>query len=230
MYFKSSFSYVLQLWAVLLCTLSSGLLAGESTESPLLFPGSWQQLKYSSIPPNAVRFVDGRMTIAVNKSASPLIYPLARPTVLKQVTATLTIKGDLNLAGQSQGEKGADDFLFRLGVVYEGERRMNMFQRAIAPSWIKTLYDLAPNGTGVDSIAFYNVYSDARLTGQKRTHPASDLMKEYFVQSRSDSGHVNMIIQPNPNRRVLGLWLSSDGDDTSSTYSVEIQNLALIKP
>ena len=229
MLLKPHRTLLLRLWALVLWGCSSGLHAGGVIESPLLFSAHWQQLKYSSIPSNTVHFVDGRMTISVNKSASPLIYPLSRPVVLDQISVSLHIQGHLNLAGQQQGEEGADDFLFRLGVVYEGERQMNMLQRAIAPEWIKTLYDLAPEETGVDSIAFYNVYSDPRLAGQQRTHPSSDLLHEYFVLPQTENGYVEMTIRPNPNRKVLGLWLSSDGDDTSSSFSVEIHSLTLVE-
>ncbi|MTI15503.1 hypothetical protein [Sansalvadorimonas verongulae] len=167
------------------------------------------------------------MSIHVNQSASPLIYPFSQPVALQEIALTLHIQGEINLSGRKQGEEGADDFLFRLGVVYEGDRRMGRFQRLMAPQWIKTLFALAPEGTGIDYISFYNVYSDHRLAGQERVHPASQLLKEHFVEPQTDDGHVTMKVSPESGKRVLGLWLSSDGDDTASEYSVQINSLVL---
>ncbi len=200
------------------------------TIKPLTMADHWQLLSYSSIPANTVSFGDNTMTLAVNQSASPVIFPLSRPVTLQDIRLQFSVDGQLNLADKKQGAKGADDFLFRLGVVYEGERTMNAFQRAFAPEWVTTLFDLAPEDMGVDSITFYNVYSDDRLTGKERQHPASDLLNEIFFQERPENHQtVDMTFSPDTDKKILALWISSDGDDTGSSYSVTLKNLELIE-
>ena len=193
---------------------------------PLSDPKGWQLLSYSSLPPNQVNIDNQEMVIRVNGSASPVIYPFKRPLSIDEISFNIQIEGKLtNTTGQRQGEKGSDDFLFRLGVVYEGEQRLSYFQRAIAADWVKTLFGLAPDGAGVDHIAFYNVYSDERLAGQERVHPASDLLKEYFVvKVEEGDGKQPLVIRPDPGKKIVALWISSDGDDTGSAFEVQLSD------
>ena len=175
-----------------------------------------------------MEFSKNSLRIDVDGSASPIIYPFETPRSLHSISLDLKVDGSLNLNDQLQGSSGGDDFVFRLGVVYEGDQTLNFFQRAIAAKWVKTLFDLAPDGTGVDHIAFFNVFSDHRLAGEERYHPASELMKEMFVEPVMEGETVSLKWAPDTDKRVLGLWISSDGDDTDSSYSVEISQLKLL--
>ncbi len=89
---------------------------------PASHPESWHLLSYSGIPSNRVNFIESGMQIIVQGSASPIIYPLQKPAVLKEISLDLAINGEINLQGKEQGTRGADDFLFRLGIVYEGKK------------------------------------------------------------------------------------------------------------
>ena len=213
----------------LVAVTSTGLWATENVHLPLSSPDQWLLLKYSSLEPNKVSFFENRLKIEVAGSASPVIYPFQNPRVLESISLNLKVNGSLNLDDQLQGSSGVDDFVFRLGVVYEGDQTLNFFQRAIAAKWVKTLFDLAPDDAGVDHIAFFNVYSDGRLAGKERYHPASRLMKEMFVESVSEGNTVTLEWTPDKSKRVLGLWISSDGDDTNSSYFVEISELRLFE-
>ena len=126
-------------------------------------------------------FGNGRMSIQVNNSASPLIHSLATSLNANELEVHFTINGKVNLDEKKQGDKGADDFQLRIGLVFEGSKTLGFFQRQFSPDWVKQLFKLAPDGKGIDGIVFYNVYNDERLTGKRRTHPASDLLTEIFV-------------------------------------------------
>ncbi|CAM3698335.1 hypothetical protein [Parendozoicomonas haliclonae] len=192
--------------------------------NPLEDKNGWQLLSYSSIPPNQVEIENGEMIIAVNQSASPIIYPFQKPLAVSEISLDIRVIGQLQGMASAQGEKGADDFLFRLGLVYEGEQTQNIFQRAIAADWVKTLFALAPAGTGVDHIAFFNLFTDPQLEGKQRVHPASDLLHESFVLQAEDGETQLFRIQPDSDRKVLALWISSDGDDTGSAFTVRLNN------
>ena len=119
-------------------------------------------------------FDNSGVTVEVAQSASPLIHPLPGPLNVSEISVSAQIVGDIQLAGRKQGEEDTDDFVFRLGLVHEGEQTLNFLQRSIAADWIKKLYNLAPEGTGISNISFYNVYSDDRLANQVREHPLTD--------------------------------------------------------
>ena len=218
----------------LLITLltSIGLLAAHNAkanlvkELPLSNPEQWEILSYREIPANNVAFINDSMIISVNQSSSPLIYPLEQPVSIDEITLNLEVDGALNLGQQKQGEKGADDFVFRLGVVYAGEKQLTGFQKVIAPEWVKRLFQLAPEQTGVDRIHFFNVYSDDRLADGLRTHPLSTLITEQFHIKRS-SDPVTLSLKPKEDKKVIALWISSDGDDTDSSFKVTLKDLTL---
>ena len=117
--------------------------------------------------------------------------------------------------------------------MFEGDQTLGFFQRSFAAKWIKTLFDLAPEGTGVDRIEFYNVYSDADLAGGARVHPLSELINEQFVVAAPEisttPSAIKLRIEPGSGKKVLALWISSDGDDTGSSYRVRIENITLLE-
>ncbi len=195
-------------------------------EIPLTHTENWQQLSYRNIPANRVRFTDGGLQVDTNRSASPLIYPI-EPAYLQKITFHVDIRGSLNLNDQQQGQSGADDFLFRLGVVYEGDHRLNWLQKQFASEWIKTLHKLAPADTGISHIHFFNVYSNQSLENNTRTHPVSDLMIETFAFAKPDNHQLSADITPDATKRVLALWVSIDGDDTQSSFSVLLKKLSV---
>lgn len=201
--------------------------AEDTYQVPLQQADGWQQLTFNGIKANQVSFGEQGMRVDVNQSASPLIYPFAEALNAEEISATLEFTGDVRLDGKLQGDKGADDFAFRLGLVVAGDRRLNFLQRSIAAGWIKTLYGMAADGTGIRNIEFYNIYSDKRLAGNSREHPLSDLMVEHFITERPENGELELTFKPELSSPVLALWISIDGDDTKSSYSVLLKNLSL---
>ncbi len=220
----------------LLTLFLSYYLSGASQASPpLSIPldsaEGWQVLEYSNIPSHDIDFAADGMTIMVRHSASPVIFPI-KPRTVSTLKVSAEISGELSLKPLPQGDKGNDDFLFRIGLVYEGEQTLNFIQRSFAARWIKTLFELAPEGTGVERIQFFNAYSDPSLADSTRVHPLSDLISEHFViyvpqAAGSELRKVQFEVQPKTDRRVLALWLSSDGDDTKSSFRVKIREIEL---
>jgi hypothetical protein len=195
-------------------------------------PNHFEILSFSSIVPNKVSFNKGIIHVSIKDSASPLIYPFSQPRKFKSIKVSGNIIGKLNLEKKKQGQKNADDFTFRLGLVLEGDKTLNFFQRQFAPAWITKLYSLGKkaNASGIEKIIFYNVVQDNSLIGNQRQHPLSDLLYEKFVTHTNSQNHFEILLNEKdlPSEKILALWISSDGDDTHSSYEVTISQFSLI--
>jgi hypothetical protein len=188
----------------------------------------WTMLTFNNIPPNEVSVEDGALHIAVRSSASPLIYGLEKPTRLVGVTVLARWSGELKIPeGATQGDKNADDFVLKFGIVEAGEQTLSWLQRRIAPDWIKQLFRLAPRGTGVRRINFLSTAQQPKLVGTQRTHPLNELLHETRITLLEAPGAFEMAYRFDEPAETLGLWISSDGDDTGSSFDLEIQRITL---
>jgi hypothetical protein len=195
---------------------------------PLGEQDKWQVLQYSRIPPHKVQFTKAGLEMQVERSAMPLVHPLGKPFATKRVRVKGRLEGTLNIPSGRQGEEGYDDYVFRLGLVEPGKRTLGSVQRRFVADWVKKLYELAPPGSGISGIHFFNVAAEKSHVGKKRQHPLSDLIREEVValpraDGRFDFEHV--LAQP---LQTIAVWLSSDGDDTKSTFTVRVEAIELL--
>ncbi len=212
----------------LVCVLVMLTAGTAATEIPVSDLRQWTILSYSSIPANTVAVEDGNLHIAVNKSASPLIYKLDEPLKVTSLTVKASWSGRLNIPQNAvQGEAGADDFILKLGIVEAGDRTLNWLQRLIAADWIKQLFKLAPKGTGVERINFLSTTQQQNLIGTRREHPLNDLLFETRITWLEAQGGFEMEYQFEEPVVLLGLWISSDGDDTGSGFDLSIERITL---
>jgi hypothetical protein len=193
---------------------------------PVSNPDGWYSLKFDKIKANQVVHSAEGLTVNVDSSASPLIYKLPQMITVSKIKTTGVITGNLNLKTDDiQGEKKTDDFQFRLGLVLKGEKRLRSLQRLISPKWITTLFDLAPKDQGIDKIEFYNIASKSNGPKWKdRQHPLSDLLTENVIASQGE-GVFDLSFDLPAERQVVAVWLSIDGDQTLSKYSVMIRTI-----
>ncbi len=203
---------------------------------PLTNKTNWQILKFSKLPANEVEFTDQGLKVKVKKSSSPIIFPLERPTKIYGFKARGKIlSGNLKISKKGiQGSKKADDFVFKLGLVQKGKETLSWMRRQVAASWVIKLFSLAPKGTGIKNIRFFNIVQYKEDVGKKRTHPLSDLLVEENVAAIiKESGEFKMqqSFTPPANDPIetLAVWLSVDGDETGSEYQVLIEDISLIQ-
>ena len=114
-----------------------------------------------------------------------------------------------------------------MGLILEGERTLGFFERQISPDWVIELFKLAEGIEGLSHVHFYNVYSDQKLKGKTREHPLTDLFKESFVAEVGPKGEIIVDVAVDAGKRVAGLWISSDGDDTGAKFEVTITEIIL---
>ena len=213
---------------LLFIILISPVFAEAKADEAIVFSKEkWEILEYSGIKPNKVDFKNQSLTIGVNQSAGPLVYRLKKPQVIKEIVIDAELLGALKLKKSQQGAKGNDDFSLRIGLVYQGKKRLGFIQRQIAANWIKKLFSLAPKNIGISHVEFFSVYQDKRLAKAKRTHPLSELLVENFVIERPKNGKLKTTIKVPSNKTTLALWISSDGDDTKSAFTVKLNKLTV---
>ena len=211
-----------------LFTLALILVAKLSiAETISLEPMQWQVLNYDRIPPHRVTFDNSELTIEVNRSASPIIYPFASPRPIQSIQLIAQINGRLKFNDIPQGALGADDFRLRIGLIYAGGVRPDEFTRQLLPEWVRSLYSITPENIGFSHVNFFNTWQQSRLAGTKRVHPKSKLWHEEFRIPVPSDGGIDFQWQLNTDRPALGLWISSDGDDTQSKFSVVIKRIVL---
>lgn len=192
---------------------------------PLTTASGWKDLKFNHIPANKIEFSEAGLKIKVENSSSPLIYPLNKTMLIKGFKADLEITGELN---SSPGQWPEDAYL-RMGFVAPGERRLGMMEKMLASAWIKQLFKLAPEGSGVDKIYFFSLVTSDQFVGQKRILPKSkNLIEEFIVMARpGDQKNMTFQYQFTKPFQVTALWLSADGDDTHSRFQLAIKRLSL---
>ena len=198
-----------------------------SVTIPLDDDENWQLLSYSNIPSHDVDFSPLGLRIQVDHSAAPLVYQLSAPMAVTRLTVRGRVDGDLRVAPQRQGEEGFDDYVFRAGLVLTGSRRLGGFRRMFAPEWVRRLYALALPNQGISNVRFFNVGTDPGQIGQRRVHPLSDLLEEEVVAVPRADGAFELDVPLTPPVEVVAVWLSSDGDDTGSVFTVFVERITL---
>ncbi|MCP4009307.1 MAG: hypothetical protein GY726_07315 [Proteobacteria bacterium] len=190
----------------------------------------WHALEYHNIRANRVNQVEQGLRIQVDRSASPLIYVFDQPQTIHEISVTGAM-GRLPVIpqGLKQGEKGADDFPFRLGLVLEGDKTLNFAQKLIATQWVKILFDLAPDDTGIDRIMFLNLANPGIAQRDKVQHEqfgGQSLYTETIVEQVAAGENFDFRYTLPMPEKVLALWISSDGDDTGSSYVLTVNSIS----
>lgn len=188
----------------------------------------WQKLRFEKIKEHQLTQNGMEMKIDVNSSAMPLIYPLKLATEVKRVCVEISLNGDLRLKDSSiQGQKKWDDFRFRFGLVREGNQTLSWGKKLFAAEWVKKLFSLGKEYKGIKDILFLNLLESPEQLGQSRKHPLSDLIEERFVWVKKPDKWQFLEYEFEQPQKVIALWLSSDGDDTKSTFSLNIRKIEL---
>jgi hypothetical protein len=220
----------LRVLAVASLAVASGAPASDPSR-PLLVPlddaAKWQVLRFRSLPPHRVRFSKAGLEMIVEASAMSVIYPLPSPMAVSTVRVRGRIEGILRVPPERQGEAKFDDYAFRIGLVESGKRTLNFVERQFAASWVRKLFELAPKGSGISHIHFFNLGTDRAQIGRERQHPLSDLILEKVVAVPDADGRFELVHTLNPPLQTLAVWLSSDGDDTGSKFTVLVEEIEL---
>lgn len=195
---------------------------------PLAITNNWHIESYSKITANNVVFENQHLLIKINHSASPLIYSFDQAKKISGFEISGEFQGLPEFKDSAlQGKKGFDDYPLRIGFILKGDNKLSFLQKLVSPEWVKKLYSSIPKATGIDHVEFYNVTQNSSQFNTSRVHPASKLLKENFFSLVKNAGVFTYKVNFNSSYDVVGIWLSSDGDDTLSKYEVIIDKLKL---
>lgn len=219
--------------ALALLAATSGVTASDPSR-PFLVPlddaAKWQVLQFRSLPPHRIRFSRAGLEMIVEASAMPVIYPLPTQMAVSTVRVRGRIEGTLRVPPERQGEAKFDDYAFRVGLVEPGERTLNFVERQFAPAWVRKLFELAPKGGGISHIHFFNLGTDRSQIGRERQHPLSDLILEKVVAVPAPDGRFELVHTLDRPLQTIAVWLSSDGDDSGSKFTVLVEGIELRPP
>ncbi len=203
--------------------------AALATSVPLQLDNpQWQALKYKNIRANRVSQIKGGLQIEIDSSASPLIFVFDEPQTIRDISV-MGKMGRLPVIpeGVQQGDKGADDFPFRLGLVLEGEKKLNFGQKLIAAEWVKILFALAPSDTGIDHVKFLNLANPGYIGWQQREQAGGKgLFTETIVNQVNPEENFDLNYTLPMPASVIALWISADGDDTDSDFALTVNSIS----
>jgi hypothetical protein len=92
---------------------------------------------------------------------------------------------------------------------------------------VRKLFELAPKGRGISRIQFFNVGADQGQIGRQRQHPISDLIFEKVVAAPRADGRFDFVHELEAPLETIAVWLSSDGDDSGSQFTVRVEQIEL---
>lgn len=193
----------------------------------------WIPLAYSNIPQNKL-FSGGRdgasvssseasIRVDVDRSAGPLIYPLGKALPI----LSFQVRGEWE--GEKREENGPfdEDSVLRVGLVEQGTETLTGARKWFAADWVKKLFSLAPKGVGIKRISFFNITNRENQIGKARVHPKSKLIHESVRFLSAQPGAFEFTVSLEDPMNTLALWLSSDGDQTQSKFSIKLKEIRL---
>lgn len=210
------------------CQFSApGLLMSVLFAVPLEQCDGWRFVHYRHIPPNEFRCSSEGLEITVKASAAAAVYPLTKQVKVRAIRAVGTVMGNIHLPAAKQGKKNFDDYTLRIGLVESGTRNLSYTERKAAPGWARKLFSLAPKGTGIARIHFFNLGTDSAQIGRQRVHPVSDLIHEHVVAVPQPDGRFDVTHPLDQDVPTIAIWIACDGDDTQSAFKVTLERLEL---
>ncbi len=184
-----------------------------------------QHIQFKHIAPTQYRFENGTLNAEVKNSASFLLLPFKMEKTVRAVTYDWKLNtGKLNINDPVEETKRAgDDSVFKLGLMIKAQTQSSL--PFYAPHWLKQVRAalLFPS-----EMMIYIVADAKHAAGEHWTNPYNRRIEMIAANSRKlDSGWTEASYVLKKPESVIGLWLMSDGDNTGSTFKVQIKNIRL---
>ncbi len=221
--YTSKTNKVIFLLVVLISLFSANAFSSEREEKISLNKEDWVVLSYEKIPANEVKFNDNLLKVNIKNSAGPIVHKLSKALKVSQISILDQV------IGSKKTETGAfdEDSLLRFGLVAVGKQTLSGPKKWFAADWVKKLFALAPEGTGLDKIYFYNLTNRSELIGKSRLHPKSDLLVENIVSLKGEGEGFELSHTLEKPIETAAVWISIDGDDSKSNFETQINLIKL---
>ena len=189
----------------------------------------WNHYQFSGIAPNSVQWQSDQIRIEVDQTASPLLYTLKNEVLVK----TLNVKAQILApfpkipTNRAQGQRNADDYILRFGLIVKGDDRLSWLQRRLAPSWLVEMEKQLPEKWGIEKVMFFTTCRQKKLLNQERSHFLSSKFAEKCVTFLEREGAFEIDVALGNPENVIGLWIGSDGDDLKSKFQLILEKIQL---
>lgn len=208
---------------ILTLTLGSSAMAKAQVPAPLKAK-PWHHITFDDIPPTAYGVGDNEWTMKVAKSSSAMVYPFKKIQKVSRVAFEWQMMGQLKTRSAEQEKtKEGDDAPLRVGLVVYGEGPSIPF---FAPAWIKALGDIMIH----DSDALIYLSPGLKTpSGQTFQSPYSSSIHTQSIscQTQKASKWLRCQVDLQPAKKLAGLWIMADGDNTGSTFVTKVRRLQL---
>lgn len=192
--------------------------------------GGWIQIHFDKTPPNRVEFGDSTLKLSVDGSSSALLGEIPTGGPVTRLEIIGRVEGRLNLPPGKVWEDGFDDSILRVGLIERGERKLSRLQSALAPDWLRQVETrFRDSGDGVGMIRSLLLMPESTLIGKTRINPGAKMFHERIVAAPVEDGTFRMIAEFDRPVDAMGLWLQADGDDTDSSFSVNVEELSITR-
>ncbi|MEM6916454.1 MAG: hypothetical protein AAF491_07805 [Verrucomicrobiota bacterium] len=199
-----------------------------STIFSFLASEAWQEVSFPDIDPNSTSYHGGVLRVEVDHSASPLLHLFSERKEVRSLRITGRVSGDWKFSTSHDWSASPDDALLRVGLIENGNRRLNALEKLAAPNWLKDLDKATQSfGNGIGTIRCFHLMPEKKWIGQTRTNPNADIFLETVAASPSEDGAFEIEVQLDSPIESLGIWLLADGDDSGASFTVEIHSLEL---
>ena len=211
--------------------LSGYVQAEQRLSIDLRNSDQWDFFEYSRIKPNTYKFSPQGLMIDIQRSASPLFYRFDEPLYISSFQAKAKIFNiNIEKIAALTQEKRLSDSPFRVGFVLSGARKLGPFERMIAPTWVKKIFELAPPEVGISHVDFFSTAWHTADLNKKQERGYENLIHESWQAVVEPTGEINMRQKTHFSAPILALWISADGDDLGIDYQVQIQSLEVEFP
>lgn len=189
----------------------------------------WKVLRFKNRLPNKVICDEKGLHIKVQCSANLLVCGLSSPIQVNSVVLQGAVTGLPRIPeGKRQGDKKADDFAIRFGLVLSGKKRLNRIEKLFAPELVRHLFEQAPKSQGLDHVLFLNLANDPPPKWRKRNHPiGKGFLREQVACVKGTSGDFTIKAEFQKPCEVLALCIICDGDHTKSEFQVTVKDIRL---
>ena len=207
--------------------LAGVLFAGQpdkgSAES--LDPLAYQHVTFKEIPATVYEKSSEGLKISVKKSSSFLFRAFENPVDISQVECswrmTVTKPIPENPAA-SRKQKSGDDFPLRIGLMLSGRAPTIPF---FASAWIKAVEKYSKHPS--DQLLYLTAGAPFPA-GTSWMSPFSNSIENItFTDVASTDGWIKSSYLTTKPRKIVGIWIMSDGDNSGAEFTIDLRELTL---
>lgn len=182
---------------------------------------NYEHIRFDSLKPTVYSNEKEILIAKVDESSSILMMAFDQIQTIRSVSIEWQSAGDLRVKNyEHQISKKGDDARFRIGLILSGKAPVIPF---FAPTWVKRTKDILNFPS--DKMIYLVLGAEA---GRQWKSPYSDSIETIALEAKAiKSGWFKSQISFSERKKLVGIWLFADGDDTKSKFVTNIRKLEL---